>query len=65
MTKPITDDQIRKLGARLVSEGKYCAAMWCDYALVSDSRRYDIPRGCDRETARQRCAEAINAQEGK
>jgi hypothetical protein len=60
----VTDAQIRELGTQLVAAGAYCAAMWCDYALIADRdcKHYDIPRGCDRYKARARCAELINAR---
>lgn len=61
----ITDASIKLLGAELVAEGKYTAAMWCDYALISDPSRFDIPHGCDRDAARAKCATFINARGDK
>ena len=59
----ITDEQIRELGSQSANGGDYFTAMWCDYALVTDSARFDIPDGCDREAARTRIAEILNERQ--
>lgn len=60
----ITDAQIRGLGEQSATTGRYCDAMWCDYALIAecDRARYDIPPGCDRRSARAHCAKILNAR---
>lgn len=55
----ISDDQIRELGVDSVSRGDYLTAMWCDYALITEPTRCDIPAGCDRTSARAHCAKLL------
>ena len=59
----ITGEQIRELGSQSANDGDYLTAMWCDYALVTNSTRFDIPEGCDREAARAHVAEILNERQ--